>query len=358
MYDGYREKPPFLALAKLFQTVDKVTVPKISPRVTEPETPMNHVVHAIDVKPKFDELKAIWTKMLARFFDEKGALKPDFSKVVPCPFCDTNKTTAEFTLNGFRHVECTNCQTLYVTPRLNDRCIEELYSDEYYAEMYESSMLPAFEVRKEKIGKSKFAQILKQSPVSKGRVLDIGGGIGEVSDVFRDNGWQTHITEMNKRAIKWLKTRNYTEVFEGLFDQYQTDHQFDVIMAWGVVEHVLDPNAFLTRVNHLLKPGGIFVSEVPHGNCLLVDYARSSGKDPERILMGEQHIVLYSKPAYEKLHQRAGLIPVHVQTNGLDVSTILKINQQAIAEPVLLEMQNAIDANEHGDLLRGFWTKK
>lgn len=317
---------------------------------------MNPIIHATDVKPKFDELKNTWTSMLSKFFDSKGVLLSQYAKEVNCPFCDSNSFKNDFTLNGFRHVECVECQTLYVTPRLKDEAIEELYSDDYYSEMYQESMIPAFEIRKEKIGQRKYQQILSFSKVKQGRVLDIGGGIGEVSAVFKDNGWQTHVTEMNKTAIKWLLSKEHTEVFRGTFEQYETENTFDVIMAWGVVEHVLDPHDFLMRVRKLLKPGGVFVSEVPHGNCLLADYARETGKDPERILMGEQHIVLYSKLAYEKLHAQSGLKPLHVQTNGLDLSTILKINNQTLPDQLVVEIQNSLDRNCYGDLMRGFWT--
>lgn len=317
---------------------------------------MNNLVNAVDVKPNFDQLKTIWSQMLEKFFDQYGELKAEYSQEVTCPHCHSTHSSKEFKLNGFKHVECLECNTLYVTPRLKDSSIEELYSDEYYSEFYQNSMLPAFFVRKEKIGQRKFNQVTSFAKISKGKVLDIGCGIGEVSDVFLDNGWETHVTEMNNRAHDWLLTRNHHEVFHGTFDDYQTSEKFDVIMAWGVVEHVVDPHQFLLKVKSLLKPGGVFVSEVPHGNCLLVDYSRNTGKDPERILMGEQHIVLYSKKAYEQIHAKAGFKPVHIQTNGLDFSTILKINNEKLNEDTVLEIQRALDENYYGDLLRGYWS--
>lgn len=317
---------------------------------------MNKILHATEIKPNFNELKATWTTMLSKYFTLDGKLKHEFEKHVNCPYCDEKSQSDEFNLNGFRHVKCAKCETLYVSPRLNDKCIEELYSNEYYSEMYQNSMIPIFDQRKEKIGKSKYGQILNHSKVKNGRVLDIGAGIGEVSSVFKDNGWSTHLTEMNKSAIEWLRSRNHDEVFHGAFDQYKSEHKFDVIMAWGVVEHVVDPINFLKKACSMLKPNGIFVSEVPHGNCLLADYAKISNKDPERILMGEQHIVLYSINAYENIHTDANFKKVHVQTNGLDFSTILKINNLALPDHFISEVQNSIDSNQYGDLIRGFWT--
>jgi hypothetical protein len=110
-------------------------------------------------------------------------------------------------------------------------------------------------------------------------------------------------------------------------------------------------------VHHLLAPGGLFVSEVPHGQCLLVDMTRKTGIDPKRILMGEQHIVLYSTQAYIDLHERNGFEQVFLQTNGLDVSTIFKECNISATDDVLGPMQECIDEKLYGDLLRGFWRR-
>jgi 2-polyprenyl-3-methyl-5-hydroxy-6-metoxy-1,4-benzoquinol methylase len=191
----------------------------------------------------------------------------------------------------------------------------------------------------------------------KGKYLDIGAGIGEVPDVLNDLGWETEVTEMNPVAIEWLKTRKHRNVFHGPFDNFETQKKFDVISAWGVIEHVVNADAFLAKAYSLLEPGGLFVSEVPHADCLLVNFTTNSGVDPERILMGEQHIVLYSKKAYEELHKRNGFELVHIQTNGLDFSTIAKVCKFSVPDDIILNIQKSIDDNLNGDLLRGFWRK-
>ncbi len=162
---------------------------------------------------------------------------------------------------------------------------------------------------------------------------------------------------MNSVAVEWLQGRGHEEVFHGTLDAYETGLKFDIIMAWGVVEHVVDPDGFLKQVWDLLAPGGLFVSEVPHGQCFLVDMARKTGMDPKRILMGEQHIVLYSTQAYADLHERNGFESVHLQTNGLDISTIFKECNISVENEMLAPMQECIDEKLFGDLLRGFWRK-
>ena len=79
--------------------------------------------------------------------------------------------------------------------------------------------------------------------------------------------------------------------------------------------------------------------------------------DPKRILMGEQHIVLYSTQAYIDLHERNGFELIHLQTNGLYISTTFKELGINIEDDFLSSMQECIDEKLYGDLLRGFWRK-
>jgi len=319
---------------------------------------MTEILRADEIKADFEALKIRWDQMLSKYFLNPETIDEKYTIEIPCPHCDSSMIDESFLLNGFWHKTCSKCKTLYVSPRLNDACIEELYSDDYYSGFYAKSMLPLFETRKEKIGRRKFAQsVLHWGGDKPGRVLDIGAGIGEVTDVFHEQGWLSHATEMNSVAADWLNQRGFEEVFHGPLDTYVTDNKFDVAMAWGVVEHVIDPDAFLQQVFELLKPGGLFVSEVPHGQSLLIDYSRKTGMDPKRILMGEQHIVLYSTDAYVALHERNGFKKVHLQTNGLDVSTIFKECGENISDDVLAPFQACVDEKNYGDLLRGFWRK-
>ena len=316
---------------------------------------MAEIITADKVKPKFDHVGKIWARMLSEYFDPDGQLRPECVCATPCPNCGEAEYDDEFVIGGFRHKTCLNCKTVYVSPRLKSEYLKRLYRDEYYSEMYAKSMIPVFEKRKNLIGQRKCDQVT--SFLSKtGRVLDVGCGIGEVIDVFKDRGWDCAAIEMNRTAIDWVRQLGIN-VFDGPLTVYPADEQFDVVMAWGVLEHVEAPHDFLKKVLAQLKPGGIFASEVPSGQCLLVDYCRRALKDPGRIIMGEQHIVLFSIEAYEEIHLKAGFEKLHVQTNGLDVETIFKITDQKAPDRLVYDLQTQIDAYGKGDLIRGFWRK-
>ena len=316
------------------------------------------VINASDVKPNFSEVKEVWQEMLSAYYQDNKTLKEEFIVEVNCPHCDSRRSHSEFNLNGFKHKTCQNCESVYVSPRLKDECLHKLYSDDYYSEMFTKSMIPVFDKRKQLIGENKYNQILDffSANDAQNKVLDIGCGVGEVIDVFNDNGWNCEAIELNSVASEWLIEKGI-KVFNDTLDNYQSEQQFDLIMAWNVVEHVTNPKEFIQKAYDLLRPGGLFVSEVPHGNSMLIDYCRSSGMDPLRILQGEQHIMLYSITAYKELHQMCGFKSTLIQTNGLDVGTIFDCSNLNVPRDVISLVQELVDSKLYGDLLRGFWIK-
>ena len=322
----------------------------------------NSITTPNQVKPNFEKVKERWKNLLSKYHTNDGRLNSEYVIDVDCPHCSSKSRKNTFILNQFKHHTCVDCECVYVSPRLNDSALEELYADEYYSEMFNKAMIPFFDKRKELIGQSKYSQVIdslntiRQKQSSNLRVLDIGAGIGEVVSVFRDHGHCCEAIEVNSAAIEHLKSIGIS-VFEDSFFNFNSSKKFDIIMAWGVIEHITDPYLFLDKVYSMLSPSGVFVSEVPHSQSVLVDYCQKSGKDPLRILQGEQHIILYSNKAYCEVHKKSGLKLHHVQTNGLDLSTIIGINGIEINEDLVAEIQRSLDVLMRGDLLRGFWYK-
>ena len=322
----------------------------------------NRIIAPEQVKPNFKKVKERWKNLLAKYHTMDGKLSSEYIIDVDCPHCASKRKKNTFELNQFQHHTCVDCECVYVSPRLNDAALEELYADEYYSEMFNKAMIPFFDKRKELIGRSKYGQVIdslnsiRQNQSNSLRVLDIGAGIGEVVSVFSDYGHDCEAVEVNGAAIEHLKNIGI-KVFEDSFFNYNSNGKFDVIMAWGVIEHITDPSLFLDKVYSMLNPSGVFVSEVPHSQSVLVDYCQKSGKDPLRILQGEQHIILYSNKAYSEVHKKSGLKLHHVQTNGLDLATILGINELEIDQDVTADIQSSLDVFMKGDLLRGFWYK-
>ena len=120
---------------------------------------MHKIINANEVKPNFEEVKKEWFKLLSQYSDSRGIIKSQFLIEVNCPFCSQSLFRDQFSISGLRQVKCIDFKTVYVSPRLKDECINKLYSEEYYSEMFIKSMISIFEKRKKLIGKSKYKYI-------------------------------------------------------------------------------------------------------------------------------------------------------------------------------------------------------
>lgn len=110
-------------------------------------------------------------------------------------------------------------------------------------------------------------------------LLDIQGKLGKVSAVEPNNGLQSLIT----------KKLSHATVFK---DMSKIREDFDVITAFHVIEHILDPIGFLSNLKKILKPNGFIIIETPHANEALLSIYQS--KEYSDCTFWTEHVVIYT----------------------------------------------------------------
>lgn len=97
------------------------------------------------------------------------------------------------------------------------------------------------------------------SRLLKGRVLDIGCGIGDML-VFRPG---TVGADVNPHTVEWNKQRGL-DVHLIVDGKLPFDNEvFDGAIMDNVLEHIADPQALLAEVRRVLRPDAVFVVGVP-----------------------------------------------------------------------------------------------
>ena len=109
--------------------------------------------------------------------------------------------------------------------------------------------------------KNKLKLINKES--QKGRILDIGAGVGDFLFVAKKDGWETIGIEPSDKAKIIAKNKG---VFFVLDLSDLQDHSFDVITMWHVLEHVPDLENQISELKRLIKPNGTILIAVPNFN--------------------------------------------------------------------------------------------
>ena len=107
--------------------------------------------------------------------------------------------------------------------------------------------------------KNKLKLINSQS--SKGKILDIGAGVGDFLNVAKNDGWETIGIEPSSKAKLIAKSKGVSFV-ESLSEL--DSNSFDVITMWHVLEHVPDLENQIKELKRLIKPTGTVIIAVPN----------------------------------------------------------------------------------------------
>jgi len=303
-----------------------------------------------------DKLKQYSSKVLEQYFVGEEC-KSEYFEEVSCYNCGSSSVENSFTISRFCHIRCKECGMIYVNPRLKAHITEELYSGEPHAEYYKLRLIPVIDYRRNTIAVGKYRQIVKyfEKP---GRVIELGCGLGEVLSVFKEEGWSCTGIELNRFATQYASKEYGLDIVNESIQSFSTTQKYDLVMILGVLEHLTDPMQALVKAKELLADDGLLALEVPSADSTLVRYYEAVGGNPDRVIEGNTHLMLFSVRSFVEMAQRAGFYLVELRSNGFDISTLnrLELNNQLNSEQVN-SLQALLDYSLQGDALRGFFKK-
>jgi SAM-dependent methyltransferase len=92
----------------------------------------------------------------------------------------------------------------------------------------------------------------------RGRLLDLGGGVGEFASVAVDSGWDAYSYDTSPEATTSAKARLGSRAPE------EAPSGFDVVTLWCVIAHVPEPGRLLDSVGAALRRGGMLWLTTPN----------------------------------------------------------------------------------------------
>jgi len=116
-------------------------------------------------------------------------------------------------------------------------------------------------------------------PYSKGRVLEIGCGIGNISEFFIADNFNIVLSDLRNNYIEIVKNKFKNEVIKiDLVDEEFDDKYkdlldtFDTVFALNVVEHIKDDHKAIENCKKLLKHEGNLIILVPAYQALFNNF--------------------------------------------------------------------------------------
>jgi SAM-dependent methyltransferase len=190
-------------------------------------------------------------------------------KYSKCPACNSAEYDKAFTKAGFDYVLCPKCGTLFANPRPSIADMGRFYSGSASSIFWMKYFFnPVAETRREKIFKPRAQFVKDLFPNTTECIIgDIGAGFGIFLEEMR-NIWtkgeyiaiEPSLEQADICRDKGLKVE--THMLEQL-DGY--DGYFDILFAFELFEHILNPALFLKNVYEKLKPGGYFFMTTLNG---------------------------------------------------------------------------------------------
>lgn len=112
-------------------------------------------------------------------------------------------------------------------------------------------------------------------PFSKGKILEIGSGLGNISTFFLENRNEILLTDLRTEYCTLLQDKfssksnligvEQLNLIHPDFDNFYYDHleKYDTVFALNVIEHIKDDNLAISNCKKLLKNNGHLIILVP-----------------------------------------------------------------------------------------------
>jgi SAM-dependent methyltransferase len=166
---------------------------------------------------------------------------------------------------AFALVRCRVCGLIYLSPRPDGKSIGAYYPPSYDPHQIDRlDDLPALKRLTVRYGLRKRMNAVRKYKRG-GKILDVGCATGLfLAEMQKLGGWQAYGVEPGAEAAAAAVRAHGFEVHVGdLTSARYSDHMFDAVTLWDVLEHLHDPLGMMREVRRILRPHGILVMRTP-----------------------------------------------------------------------------------------------
>lgn len=227
------------------------------------------------------------------------------NKHIICPICG-NKSKIYYKFNTASYFKCDFCTSIFQhpLPNINDlnKYADNEYSDGLYNQYVQAAKLKkaTFEERVKNIIKV----INKKRHLDKQKLLDLGCSCGYFIEAALEKKINSYGVEFSKVAINLAPKKIRSRIIHGDVNKLDKilKSKYNIITAFDILEHTLDPLVFVTNAKQYLKEGGLLVISTPDTG----HYLRPLMGKKWPMLQPHQHTFLFSRHGLQILLKKAG----------------------------------------------------
>ena len=212
---------------------------------------------------------------------------------------------------------CKNDGMVYLNPRWTDREYSKFYRSDYYATHHKGGS---------RVGIQQVCIVRSQMYFSSLRldlsILDIGAGQGELFDACDIVVLQPRIKEAIEADLSYQKDldgKGVTVISDEVDSDWHIgrEKRYDFVVMRHVLEHFLNPEAVLKKVNIVLADDGVLYLAVP--NLMIISSKRTVNSHFE-----PAHAYYFSARTLEALADRAGLQMLDFDSSSTELYGVFK----------------------------------
>jgi 2-polyprenyl-3-methyl-5-hydroxy-6-metoxy-1,4-benzoquinol methylase len=198
-----------------------------------------------------------WGKLIEMAFH-------DHSSSTKCRYCNLKifkpLKSWQNKKNQLSIIWCPRCHFGWLNPYPSDSQLKNLYEkQEVYFEDFVDETQGGFELRIKRINEIK---------PEKGKLIDIGSGLGHFLYHAQNTGWEIDGIEPRIKAADYCYKKFNIKVQNNYFEDFRNERntKYDLITLWDVLEHVNNPFQHIERSIQLLKKDGLLIFSIPNSS--------------------------------------------------------------------------------------------
>lgn len=301
-----------------------------------------------DIRPEnlvAENLRLYYEDIMAMMIGREGFVE------VPCPVGCVNAPIPEFVKDGFEHVRCATCDTLYISPRPTFDMLMDYYRTARSIKHWNDVIFPATEeARRRDIFNPRAQDILNICYNYKLKnnelLVDVGAGFGTFClEINRSRRHFKRVVavEPSPELAESCRSKGL-EVLEGAIEAVDLEAA-SVITAFELVEHLFCPRKFIEDCHRALVKDGLLILTTP--NIKGFDLAMLGEKSTN--VGGPNHLQFFHPESLVHLLEALGFEVIKWGTPGkLDAEIVLKqiVQEGFDAGPFLGSMLKEVGPRE------------